>query len=331
MAWHYAVYVNHVAEAGKKEYLVPMVANTWGSTGWGRGPHGEPIDHVHDMWKAGAPMVDAYCPDAYMGMQGVANHIADLTARYTHSGLPFFTIEAMDGEMGAAHAFYAIGQERAIGFSGMGNDGLLQWFTQTGINLPASVSPPGMDSLARLVGFGGPGSTAPLPPIPPEYEAKPLSLAFSTLSQIAPQILEHQSKGTIAGVVLDKEKTEAHVKLGNYIINVGFPRRVGRAQDPVPDTIGYGLFMATGPDEYLLAGNNLLLTFSPNTPGPPIAGLAVHEAGRFDNTGKWVPTHALLGDDSRITNEPPVGQSGSGVRLAYGERAVQRVKLYRYR
>ena len=309
----------------------PSVSMQWGTVGWGRGPHGEAFDHVQDIWKAGAPQVDMYCPDAYMGRQGVANHIVDLTSRYTRSGRTFFTIEATDGEIGAAHAFYAIGGQRAIGYSGMGNDGLLQWFTQTGINLPAVVSPPGMDSPARLVGFGGPGSTAPLPPIPPEYEAKALSQAFLTLSQIAPQILEHQSSGTIAAAVLDKEITEEHVKLGNYILNVGFPRRGGRAQTPVPDTIGYGLFMAVGPDEYLLAGNNLLITFTPNTPGPPIAGLAEHEAGRFDNTGKWVATHFLLGDDSMITNEPTADQSGSGARVSFGERSIQRVKLYRYR
>jgi hypothetical protein len=89
--------------------------------------------------------------------------------------------------------------------------------------------------------------------------------------------------------------------------------------------------MATGPDEYLLAGNNLLLTFTPNTPGPPIAGLAEQEAGRFDNNGKWVATHFLGGDDSVFSSDPPVGQSGSVVRLAFGEHAVQRVKLYRYR
>jgi hypothetical protein len=32
-----------------------------------------------------------------------------------------------------------------------------------------------------------------------------------------------------------------------------------------------------------------------------------------------------------ITNEPAADQSGSGVRLAFGERSIQRVKLYRYR
>ena len=89
--------------------------------------------------------------------------------------------------------------------------------------------------------------------------------------------------------------------------------------------------MAAGPDEYLLAGNNLLVTFTPNTPGPPIAGLAGQEAGRFDNNGKWVATHFLGGDDSVFSSDPPAGQSGSVVRLAFGEHAIQRVKLYRYR
>jgi hypothetical protein len=48
-----------------------------------------------------------YCPDAYMGGQGDADHIVELTTRYTRSGKPFFTVEATDGEIGAAHAFYA--------------------------------------------------------------------------------------------------------------------------------------------------------------------------------------------------------------------------------
>jgi hypothetical protein len=329
MAWGYARYINHVAEAGKKEYPVPMFVNEWGTEGFGKGPRGEAFDHVHEIWGVGAPQVDFYCPDAYMGGQGAADHIVELTTRYVRSGKPFFTVEATDGEIGAAHAFYAIGRQRAIGYSGMGNDGLLQWFTQTGIHFPNGVNRPGMDSPKKLVGFGGPGSAKPLPPLPPEYEEKALSQAFLTLSQIAPQILEHQSSGTIAGVALDQQRPDEQVKLGNYILNVGLPRGRG-AQNAVPDVIGYGLFMAAGPDEYLLAGNNVTITFTPNTPGPPIAGLAEQEAGRFDNNGKWVATHFLGGDDSMYSSEPPVGQSGSGVRLAFGERAIQRVTLYRY-
>jgi hypothetical protein len=334
MAWNYARYVNRVAESGKKEYPVPMFVNVHESQGWRKGPSGEGRDHVHDIWKAGAPQVDMSCPDSYMGgssNQDIASRIADLTSRYARSDNPFFTVEASDGEMGAAHAFYAIGQQRAIGYSGMGNDGLLDWFTKTGINFPLRHTPAGMDSPIRLIGFGGPGSTKPLPPVPPEYEAKALSQAFLTLSQIAPQILEHQSKGTIAGVALDKQTPDEKVKLGNYILNVGLPRSRG-AENVVPDIMGYGLFMAVGPDEYLVAGNNVVITFTPDTPGPPIASLAEQEAGRFDNNGKWVATHFLGGDDSLVSSAAlPGNQSGSGVRLGFGERAIQRVTLYRYR
>jgi hypothetical protein len=320
MAWNYARYINRVVESGKKEYPLPMFVNVWGTEGWGKSPRGEAIDHVLDIWKAGAPAVDMSCPDAYMGRQDAAKHIVGITKRYSGPGNPFFTVEASDGEIGAAHAFYAIGQQRAIGYSGMGNDGLLDWFTKTGINSPAWHTPAGMDSPTRLFGFGGPGSTKPLPPVPAEYEAKALSQAFLTLSQIAPQILQHQSSGTIAGVAVDKQTPDEKVKLGNYILNVGLPRGRG-TPDVVPDLIGYGVFLAVGPDEYLVAGNNLHITFTPNTPGPPIAGLADQEAGRFDNNGKWVATHFLGGDDS----------SDSVVRLSWGERAIQRVTLYRYR
>jgi hypothetical protein len=90
--------------------------------------------------------------------------------------------------------------------------------------------------------------------------------------------------------------------------------------------------MAVGPDEYLVAGNNVVITFTPDSPGPPIAGLADQEAGRFDSNGKWVATHFLGGDDSLVSSVPlPANRSGSGVRLGFGERAIQRVTLYRYR
>ncbi len=336
MAWNYSRYVNHVIESGKKEYAIPMFVNVWLGPDWGLNgyPRGQAEDHVQDIWRAGAPLVDMFCPDAYLSSspsQGVVDAMIDLTTNYTRRGNPFFTVEANSEARGAAHAFYAIGQHRAIGYSGMGEGGLLDWFTRTGMNLPAIITPPGANSPESLVGFGGPGMSTPLPPPPPEFERQALPQAFLILSQIAPQILAHQSDGTIAGVAIDDRRPRDEVKLGNYILNVGFP--IGRrAPDVAPDTIGYALFMATGPDEYVMAGNNVLITFSPNIPGAPIAGLASQEAGRFDASGNWVTTQYLGGDDTVISSDPPApNQSGSGVRLALGERAIQRVRLYRYR
>jgi len=62
-------------------------------------------------------------------------------------------------------------------------------------------------------------------------------------------------------------------------------------------------------------------------------GLAQQEAGRFED-GKWVLTRYLGGDDSILrydfANIAAMNQSGNGVRLSAGERAIQRVKVYRY-
>jgi hypothetical protein len=317
MAWNYSRYINRVAESGKKEYPVPMFVNVWlvqpQDKGIGDYPSGGAEDHVHDIWKAGAPRLDMFCPDIHLSnfvSQGLAHVFAELTTRYSRSGNPLYIPEAAGDIRGAANAFYAIGQQRSIGYS-----------TTSIASLPAG-----------LMG-SRPDATAPSPQPPPDIEALPLPQAYLTLSQMAPLILEHQSRGTIAGVELDNQKPDTQVKLGNYILNVGLPRD-RRTLNVVPDVVGYGLFMAVGPDEYLLAGNNLEITFTPDTPGAPIAGLAEQEAGRFEN-GKWVVTRFLGGDDSVLRYDmatvAAMNQSGSGVRLRSGESGIQRVKLYRYR
>jgi hypothetical protein len=307
MGWNYARYINRVAEAGKKEYPIPMYVNAWivqpEDQGPGDYPSGGPQDHMLDIWRAGAPRVDLLCPDIYLP------DFTGIIARYGRSGNTLFIPESASGIRGAANAFYAIGQQRVIGYSAMG-----------------------IDNFARLAyGPGGPPPAGSQPP--PDIEALPFSVAYKTLAQLAPSILEHQSQGTIAAAWLNREKPEQRIQLGDYILNVGLPRD-RRAPDLVPDLTGYGIFMATGPDEYLLAGDNLQITFTPNTPGPPIAGIARQENGHFEN-GKWVVTRYLGGDDSvlryDIATVANMGQSGSGVRLSAPDRGIQRVKLYRYR
>ena len=72
-------------------------------------------------------------------------------------------------------------------------------------------------------------------------------------------------------------------------------RRNRRAPTVLPD-LGYGLAIAVGPDEYVIAGADIQVTFTPVTPGPPIAGLASVEAGNYVS-GNWVPGRKLSGDD----------------------------------
>ena len=308
MGWNYSRYIGRVAEAGKKELPIPMFVNAWivqpTDSVPGDYPSGGPQAHMHDIWRAGGPQIDLLCPDIYLP------NFVELTARYTRSGNPLFVPESAGDIRGAANAFYAIGQHRAIGYSSMG-----------------------IDSMARLA-VEGPDffgeATASQPPI----EARPLPMAYATLAQLAPFILEHQSRGTIAAATVNKQNPLMQVDLGDYTLSVTL-QRDPRSYDSVPDMTGYGIFMLEGPNDYLMAGNNTQVTFTPRTSGPPIAGLAWQESGRFED-GRWVRNRILGGDDSvlRFDNMVTVAatyQSGSGVRLSAGERGIQKVKVYRYR
>lgn len=137
------------------------------------------------------------------------------------------------------------------------------------------------------------------------------------LSQVAPLILENQGRGATAGVVLDKDNKTKRLRLGNYTLEAGFARH---GSLPTPDYAA-AVFIAVGPDEYLAAGKGLTVSFSPNTPGPPIVGLASVDEGALVD-GRWMPGRRLNGDEIL---------SGKGLRLPGDRYSIQRVRLYRYR
>src|SRR5664279_2455753 len=172
-----------------------MFVNAWivqpEDKGPGDYPSGGPQDHMHDF--------------------------AGIVARYGRSGNPLFVPESAGDTRGAANAFYAIGQHRAIGYS-----------------------PFGIDNVARLMGFGPDGAQPAGSQPPPDVETLPFSVAYKTLAQLAPSILEHQSKGTIAAASLNRQNPDQQIQLGDYILNVGLPRN-RRTPAAVPDVTGYGL------------------------------------------------------------------------------------------
>lgn len=114
MAWNYANYVGHVAEAGKAEYAIPMFVNAWLSQpdrkpgGW---PSGGPLPHVMDIWKTAATKLDFVSPDIYQP------NFAEWSRRYTHGENQLFIPEMRRDQDGARNVFYAIGRHDAIGTS----------------------------------------------------------------------------------------------------------------------------------------------------------------------------------------------------------------------
>jgi hypothetical protein len=305
MAWNYSRYVGKVAEAGKAEYPVPMYVNAWivqpEDHGPGDYPSGGPQDHMHDIWRAGGPQIDMLSPDIYLP------NFNELAARYSRRGNPLFIPESSGTAAGAANAFYVIGQRNAIGYS-----------------------PMGIDQPTRLVGFRP--DTGVDPAVPAEVESQPFPKAYRVLAQLSPLILEHQAKGTIGAAWLNKGLQTTDIELGGYRVNVNL-RRNRRAPNVIPE-VGYAIVIASGPDEFYVAGSDVQVTFLPTTPGPPIAGLARVEAGRFED-GRWVVTRLLAGDDCVLEYDQAkaaaANQSGSGLRFPGDGPSIQRVRLYRYR
>ena len=148
----------------------------------------------------------------------------------------------------------------------------------------------------------------------------PLSKAYAFLSQLAPLILEHQQKGTIAAVTLDKEHASRTLQLGKYALELSFARSWGTT--PNPDYAA-ALIFATGEDEYVIAGKGVAVTFTAGSPGAPqtlITGFARVEDGAFVD-GRWIPGRRLNGDEI---------MSGKGLRLPGDRYSIQRARLYLY-
>jgi hypothetical protein len=286
MAWNLARYMGRVAAAGKAEYPLPMFVNA-ALYGVGRGPQptpsgGRPWDLVMDLWKAGAPQIDMLSPDIYSETDFVA-----FCAKYVQSGNPLFIPETGGGPTAAARALYAFGRHDAIGFS-----------------------PFGIDRPDRL------------------GNAPDLTGIYDLISQLAPLISEHQGNGTMSAVLLGPKDPPQKVQVGNYTLEVAYwpirytmPLLTPGEPPPGNPPPAAALFIAAGPDEYFALGSGVKVTFSPNTPGPPLAGLGTVEEGAFVN-GKWVPGIRLAGDDT-----------GQGQDLFEIQRhmGIQRVTLYRYR
>jgi hypothetical protein len=302
MAWNYARYLDRITRAGKAEYPLPVFTNTWivqpEDNGPGDYPSGGPEPLVLDIWKAGAPSIDINAPDIYRP------NFTEWVGRFHRDNNPLFVPESRGDAGGAANAFFAIGQHASIGYS-----------------------PFGIDNPGRLLVLRPEAGT----PAPTEIGNLPLPRAYAVLAQLAPLILEHQAGGTIAGALLNAEHPTQEIPLGSYMVNVDL-RRNRRDPMQVP-ALGYGIFMALGPDEYLVAGNDIQVTFTPHTPGPAVAGLAEVWAGGFVD-GKWMPGRKLSGDDIllnyKLGEAAAVNQSGSGLRFGPDGPTIQRVKLYRY-
>jgi hypothetical protein len=289
MAWHYARFLNENTKAGKAEYPLPMLVNAWlvqiSDKRPGDYPSGGPQAHMLDIWRAGAPDVDLYCPDIYRPV------FSELCELYTRNNNVLFIPEARAGVQGAGQFFYAVGKHNSIGYSPFGFE-------------------------ARTN----------------DVENDPMTRAYKVAGNMADIILEAQEKGNITAVLMEGDTNPSkEVILGGYKFSVEPGRN--RREDSDPASQGYGLIINIAPDEFIIYGSEIQVSFSPATDGPAIAGIAQVDEGTYNN-GKWIPGRRLNGDDIMLdydlAKKALENKTGTGLRFGREDAKVQRVKLYRY-
>ncbi len=141
-----------------------------------------------------------------------------------------------------------------------------------------------------------------------------LGKAYAALAQMAPIILSHQAAGDITGFQLNKEHPSVSVKLGGYQLDIRLDEIFGNASEH-----GFGLVMATGPNEFLGVGSGFRVSFTPQSAGAPHAGIGYIEEGTF-SSGVWVPGRRLNGDEN---------DQGKFWRFAPRRIAIERTVVYR--
>lgn len=287
MAWYFGRYTEAVAAAGKREYPLPMYANAaLIRPGYqpGQYPSAGPLPHLANVWRAAAPSIDILSPDIYF------QDFIDWARSYKQPGNPLFIPEATRSPEASVNCLYAFGALDAIGFS-----------------------PFGIESIS-------------------DSAAKDLAASFSLVAQLEPLLLSSQGFGKTAGFLPEgpEQRQPQKVALGGYLLSATFEKGTppaladgvivpsAPAQVSAPSPSG-GLVIATGPDEFIIAGTGLAITFESGRPRMA-AGILSAEEGRFVD-GKWENILWLSGDQTH---------QGRHIRLEAGRFSVQRVKLYRY-
>jgi hypothetical protein len=119
----------------------------------------------------------------------------------------------------------------------------------------------------------------------------------------------------VHGFVLGKSNSTVEFVVGGYTVHVTLDEIFGAHAEN-----GFGLIMATGPDEFLGAGKGFRVTFTPRSGAGTHVGIAAVDEGSFED-GKWIAGRRLNGDEN---------DQGKGWRFDPRQVRIEKVTLYRF-
>ncbi len=268
-AYYQARYLNRVAEAGKREFPLPMFLNVWTDIQDGfyepgfSHPSGGATTRMLPLYKSIVPSIDWISPDVYK--QSYVQYIEETTP-YARPDNPLLIPETGHDLGFCRRMFYALGDLKGIGVSAFGVEG-----SPEGNN---SAIP---ESLADLADTYRVVSAA----MPLLAEAKKYGKLHA--------VVEEQG---IATLVRDFGEYEAMAQFGPLHWGYGGARAAG-----TPHTTGRALIGQIGPEEFVVAGFDTTVSFRPKFgSASPRADFVSVEEGAYED-GVWKPRRQLSGDE----------------------------------
>lgn len=266
MAYHYALYLEKVASAGKEAYPIPLYTNVWqnyadedadpnfptvvgGGGTPGSYPSGGGVVDVIDIWQLFAPSLDFIAPDIYL------NDYATSCAKYRHRGQPLFIPEQRRDEYGARRVWKAFGSHQALG-----------------------TSPFGIDTL--------------------EPETNPFRKHYGLLKQVSKQVLQAQRDGRSIGFYFDEVPADGKdpclptkTQFGPWKLTISRCFVFGK---PSP---GSGLVIYLGKDNFMLVGWGFQVEFAHES--APFTGILSFEEKEVQADDSLKTLRMLNGDETR--------------------------------
>ena len=156
-------------------------------------------------------------------------------------------------------------------------------------------------------------------------EDTPLAAAYKILEGMMPVLMKYQAQGNVVAVVQETaNQPSQEVSIGGYTLRFTFGRG-GRGPAAQPANAssgpeGFALVLNVAPDEFVMAGQGVSMTATPETAGPKTAGFGSIDEGQYEK-GMWIPGRRLNGDES-----------GGGIRasLRGPQIGILKIRLYRY-
>ena len=288
-AWAVAKFIGDVAAAGKREYALPMYVNASLRDPFFPGKAGDyasggPTDNVISIYRAAAPAIDLVAPDIYLKESKKAYRVIEL---YKPGG-PLMVPEIGNDPVFARY-FYDVLGAQAIGIVPFGMD-------YTGYsNFPLG----GKDVDEAIDAFARPYRL--LAPMAREWA----KLSFTKPVWGASEPDDRSSR------TLDLGRWKATLSFNEW--QFGMKEWFGDLKDKPSwsgSPSGGALLVQLGPDEYLLTGQHVRVSFAP-AEARKANGLiyASVEEGSYAD-GKWSRTRIWNGDQTdyglNLTDEPCV-------------------------